>query len=148
MHGGEQVRGTRRAAAVLVAVLLALSAAVHLAGASSAPSAPSASTAATAATEATVATEATAASGVQPTASATVSADDSGPSRCHKSQDGGGALPAVPASGQQQLLPLALPVCLTPQSHSAIGAAHAGRPLRGPAPIPPPTPVELSVLRV
>ncbi|MBO8197702.1 hypothetical protein JW613_05185 [Streptomyces smyrnaeus] len=144
MHGGEQaVRGTRRAAAVLVAVLLALSAAVHLAGASSAPSA---STAATAATEAA---EATVAFGVQPTASATVSAaDDSGPSRCHKSQDGGGALPAVPASGQQQLLPLALPVCLTPQSHSAIDAAHAGRPLRGPAPIPPPTPVELSVLRV
>ncbi|MET9860722.1 hypothetical protein ABZY93_15655 [Streptomyces smyrnaeus] len=144
MHGGEQaVRGTRRAAAVLVAVLLALSAAVHLAGASSARSAPSASTAATAATEAI------AASGVQLTASATVSAaDDSGPSRCHKSQDGGGALPAVPASGQQQLLPLALPVCLTPQSHSAIGAAHARRPLRGPAPTPPPTPVELSVLRV
>lgn len=144
MHGGEQaVRGTRRAAAVLVAVLLALSAAVHLAGASSAPSA---STAATAVTEAA---EATVAFGVQPTASATVSAaDDSGPSRCHNSQDGGGALPAVPASGQQQLLPLALPVCLTPQSHSAIDAAHAGRPLRGPAPIPPPTPVELSVLRV
>ncbi|MGP3977227.1 hypothetical protein ACTWQF_25090 [Streptomyces sp. 8N114] len=126
MHGGEQaVRGTRRAAAVLVALLLALCGAVQLAGDRSAPSAADA-----------------------PVASAAAPVGDAGPSHCHKSKDGGGALPAAPAAGQQQLLPLALPVCLTPQSHSAIGAAHARPPVRGPAPIPPPTPVELSVLRV
>ncbi|MGI5349827.1 hypothetical protein ACQEU8_16805 [Streptomyces sp. CA-250714] len=133
MHGGEQaVRGKRRAAAVLVALLLALCGAVQPAGAQSAPagaqSAPAAADA--------------------PVASAAAPPVDAGPSHCHKSKDGGGALPAAPAAGQQQLLPLALPVCLTPQSHSAIGAAHARPPVRGPAPIPPPTPVELSVLRV
>ncbi|MGP3989084.1 hypothetical protein [Streptomyces sp. 3N207] len=132
MHGGEQaVRGTRRAAAVLVALLLALYGAVHLAGDRSAPSPADAPVASAASV-----------------ASAAALADDAGPSHCHKSKDGGGALPAAPAAGQQQLLPLALLVCLTPQSHSAIGAAHARPPVRGPAPIPPPTPVELSVLRV
>ncbi|MBO8190608.1 hypothetical protein ITI46_02625 [Streptomyces oryzae] len=123
MHGGERTtRGERQALAVLVALLLALCGAVHLTGGA-------------------------AASGTT-TVSASAPAADAGPSHCHKSKDGGGALPAAPAAGQQQLLPLALPACLTPQSHSVIGAAHARPPVRGPAPIPPPTPVELSVLRV
>lgn len=74
-------------------------------------------------------------------------ADDAGPSRCHKSKgEGGGALPAAPSAGQQQSL--ALPACPAPESHTAIGAAHERPPVRGPAPAPPPTPVELSVLRV
>ncbi|UNZ18227.1 hypothetical protein [Streptomyces sp. 891-h] len=125
MHGGGRtIRGERRAVAVLVALLLALCGAVQFAGAQSASAAGA------------------------PAVSASAPAADAGPSHCHKSKDGGGALPAAPAASQQQLLPLALPACLTPQSHSAIGAAHTRPPVRGPAPIPPPTPVQLSVLRV
>ncbi|UNS98094.1 hypothetical protein MMF93_17720 [Streptomyces tubbatahanensis] len=75
-------------------------------------------------------------------------ADDAGSSRCHKSRGEGGGLPAAPSAAAQQTLPLALPVCPTPESHAAIGAAHERPPVRGPAPAPPPTPVELSVLRV
>ncbi|MBO8189520.1 hypothetical protein [Streptomyces spirodelae] len=137
MHGGEQaVRAARHAAAVLVALLLALCGAVQVAGARSAEA------------HATPGVSAAAGVAAAPAVAAPAPVDDAGPSHCHRSKDGGGALPAAPATGQQQLLPLALPACLTPQSHSAIGAAHARPPVRGPAPIPPPTPVELSVLRV
>lgn len=74
---------------------------------------------------------------------------DNGSPSCHKSRGGPeGGLPAAPSSGTQQVLPLALPACLTPDSHAALGMAHARPPVRGPAPATPPSPVELSVLRV
>ncbi|MFG7943328.1 hypothetical protein Q8723_15765 [Streptomyces cacaoi] len=74
---------------------------------------------------------------------------DNGSPSCHKSRGGPeGGLPAAPSSGTQQVLPLALPACLTPDSHAALGMAHARPPVRGPSPATPPSPVELSVLRV
>lgn len=74
---------------------------------------------------------------------------DNGSPSCHKSRGGPeGGLPAAPSSGTQQVLPLALPACLPPDSHAALGMAHARPPVRGPAPATPPSPVELSVLRV
>lgn len=74
---------------------------------------------------------------------------DPEPVRCHKSKgDGQGTLPAAPSGSNQQTPPLVLAICLTPESHFALDAAHARPPVRGPAPSPPPTPVELSVLRV
>ncbi|WP_019355089.1 hypothetical protein [Streptomyces sp. AA1529] len=171
MHGAETVRGTRRAAAVvpavLMALLLALCGAVQFAGARSAQSAgagageasPVARTAMAApyaagpevpyAAEAVRYAAASAADRALPASASasTPASTDADPQHCHRSKGGGGALPAAPV-GSRQLLSLALPACLTPQSHSAIGAAHARPPVRGPAPIPPPTPVELSVLRV
>ncbi|MFG3253700.1 hypothetical protein [Streptomyces sp. NPDC048172] len=67
---------------------------------------------------------------------------------CHKQKKGDvdGAVPA-PTSGAQNLA-LVLSACLVPESHAAIGTAHARPPARGPTPAQPPTPVELSVLRV
>ncbi|MEW2223034.1 hypothetical protein AB0939_27675 [Streptomyces sp. NPDC006990] len=167
MHGGAlTVRGTRRAAAVvavLVALLLALCGAVQLAGARSAQSAGAGAGTGEASLGARTAVAAPyaaapdvpyAAEAVRyatvPSADRAVPASasvDADPQHCHRSKGGGGALPAAPV-GSRQLLSLALPACLTPQSHSAIGAAHARPPVRGPAPIPPPTPVGLSVLRV
>ena len=74
---------------------------------------------------------------------------DPGPARCHKSDgDGQGTLPSAPSGSSQQSLPFVLAACLLPESHSALDAAHARPPVRGPAPAPPLTPVELSVLRV
>lgn len=74
---------------------------------------------------------------------------DPGPARCHKSDgDGQGTLPSAPSGSGQQSLPFVLAACLLPESHSALDAAHARPPVRGPAPAPPLTPVELSVLRV
>ncbi|MFE9330681.1 hypothetical protein [Streptomyces sp. NPDC006925] len=170
-HGGAQtVRGTRRAAAVLVTLLLALCGTMQLAGARSAQPAGAGAGSGTGTGEASLVVRTTvaapyAAGPEVPYAAEAVryatapSADagdravpasasaDADPHHCHRSKGAGGALPAAPV-GSRQLLSLALPACLTPQSHSAIGAAHARPPVRGPAPIPPPTPVELSVLRV
>ncbi|MDF4254447.1 hypothetical protein [Streptomyces sp. WMMB303] len=166
MHGGAQtVRGTRRAVAVvavLVMLLPALCGAVQLAGARGAQPAGADSAAASQVARTAVAAPHAAgpevpyaAEPVRYAAAPSVDSDDrvvstsadADPRHCHRSKGGGGALPAAPV-GSRQLLSLALPACLTPQSHSAIGAAHARPPVRGPAPIPPPTPVELSVLRV
>ncbi|MEU7318149.1 hypothetical protein [Streptomyces sp. NPDC007083] len=169
MHGGAQtVRGTRRAAAVvavLVALLSALCGAVQAgarsaqpAGAGDGTGVGEASQVARTAVAAPYAAGPEAPYAAEPVRYAAapsvdshdrvVSASaDTDPRHCHRSKGGGGALPAAPV-GSRQLLSLALPACLTPQSHSAIGAAHARPPVRGPAPIPPPTPVELSVLRV
>jgi hypothetical protein len=143
MNGGGHVR-VRRVIAVLLGLLLALCGAAHAQAASPSPSSspPPSSAAPHAAQAAQVPTVDTR------SAYDTASADDPGPSRCHKSKGDDGALPAAPSTTQQQTQVLALPVCLTPESHSAIGAAHARLPVRGPAPAPPPTPIELSVLRV
>ncbi|MFI7243112.1 hypothetical protein [Streptomyces qinglanensis] len=165
MHGGARtVRGTGRAAAVLVTLLLALCGTVQLAGARGAQPAGAESGTGQALQAARTAVAAPYTAGPEvPYAAEAVryaaapsagsgdrvvsASDDADPHHCHRSKGGGGALPAAPV-GSRQLLSLALPVCLIPQSHSAIGAAHARPPVRGPAPIPPPTPVELSVLRV
>ena len=68
---------------------------------------------------------------------------------CHKQKNGDvdGAVPAPTSAGAQNLA-AALSACLVPESHAALGAAHARPPARGPTPSQPPTPVELSVLRV
>ncbi|MFB7631358.1 hypothetical protein ACFC0M_10490 [Streptomyces sp. NPDC056149] len=59
-----------------------------------------------------------------------------------------GPLPIVSAASQQDLVPSVLPACLTPESQAWSDAAHARPPVRGPTPLRPPTPAELSVLRV
>ncbi|MFK0292874.1 hypothetical protein ACIQU6_20690 [Streptomyces sp. NPDC090442] len=59
-----------------------------------------------------------------------------------------GTLPVVSAASQQDLVPSVLPACLTPESQAWSDAAYARPPVRGPTPLGPPTPAELSVLRV
>ncbi|MEU2606860.1 hypothetical protein [Streptomyces albus] len=156
---GGTVRAVRQAAAVLVGLLLSLFGIAQCATAAT----PGTPARAAAAPPHTVAGQHTAGddqggdrygAGHHVSAGAAlgphtaVVSDDSGSSRCHKSKGEGGALPAAPSAGQQQWLPLALPVCAVPESHAAIGAAHERPPVRGPAPAPSPGPVELSVLRV
>ncbi|WP_344563875.1 hypothetical protein [Streptomyces axinellae] len=159
MSGGGQVR-VRRATAVLLGLLLALCGAAQARAA--APSlSPTAAQPAQLTQTAHAAQTARTAHAIQKAHAAQESAysprtaydaaapaDESGSSRCHKSKGDDGALPAVPSTTQQKTQTLALPVCLTPESHAAIGTAHARPPVRGPAPAPPPTPIELSVLRV
>ncbi|MDJ1134738.1 hypothetical protein [Streptomyces iconiensis] len=121
-----------------------------------ADAAPTAGHAATSASASTTVPSSVSAPAAEPVSAAHVAREqaddgavDPGPSRCHKSKDDGqGTLPSAPSSSNQQSLPFVLAACLTPESHSALGAAHARPPVRGPAPAPPPTPVELSVLRV
>ncbi|GAB2776200.1 hypothetical protein GCM10027091_08720 [Streptomyces daliensis] len=72
---------------------------------------------------------------------------DPGAPGCHRSQGGDGSLPAT-RGGAPQSQPLVLSECPLPASHSALDAAHARPPVRGPSPLAPPTPVGLSVLRV
>ena len=158
MSGGGQVR-VRRATAVLLGLLLALCGAAQARAAAPSPSSPpSSSPAASHAVQAVGAAKADhAVQAIQASLTyaprtaydtAADPADGSGSSRCHKSKGDDGALPAVPSTAQQQTQALALPVCLAPESHVAIGTAHARPPVRGPAPTPPLTPIELSVLRV
>ena len=75
--------------------------------------------------------------------------DSGGMPGCRKQQDGNhGTVPATAPSGTSQPLLPPLPLCLTPESHGALGAAHARPPVRGPDPLPPLSQAELSVLRV
>lgn len=86
-------------------------------------------------------------SGVQHTVLASDDGGDGTPG-CHKQQGHtSGTVPAAPTGVQQNVLP-GLTACPAPESHTALGVAHARPPVRGPSPIPPPTPAELSVLRV
>ncbi|NLU68491.1 hypothetical protein [Streptomyces sp. HNM0574] len=65
---------------------------------------------------------------------------------CHKSKDKDGPMPA-PRAAAADAWQLTL-TCQAPASQDASSDAHATPPVRGPTPIPPPSPVSLSVLRV
>lgn len=75
--------------------------------------------------------------------------------QCHKApqEDGGAGTPATRGGGSTQHAQsgqqgAAFAECPPPGSHAALGAAHRTPPVPGPAPGPPLSPVELSVLRV
>ncbi|GAA2070698.1 hypothetical protein GCM10009801_21650 [Streptomyces albiaxialis] len=138
-------RTPERGLAVLAGLLLLVCGVLF--GASPASAAPSGAGSAKPAAHASVAHAASAASA--PASYEEPGTGDTSPGPgCHKQKKGDvdGAVPA-PASGAQNLV-AALSACLVPESHAALGAAHARPPVRGPTPAQPPTPVELSVLRV
>ncbi|MGW7519775.1 hypothetical protein ACWGJ2_29735 [Streptomyces sp. NPDC054796] len=144
---------SRSTAVVLVGLLVALCALLTPKASATGSSGQGASgaVASGAVTSGAVASETSGAAGSAGTAVLADGADkaphDPGAPGCHRSQGGDGSLPAT-RGGAPQSQPLVLSECPLPASHSALDAAHARPPVRGPSPLAPPTPVGLSVLRV